>query len=309
MSTDTNIYDMIVIGGGPGGLVSAIYGARSRMNVLVLEKMAPGGQIINTQDIDNYPGFPEGITGPELAQNLHKQAKKFGAQFKTGTVKELNLSKDKKDVILENEEKYSSKGIVIATGASPRQLEVPGEKEFAGKGVSYCATCDGAFFQDKDVVVVGGGDSALEEAVFLTRFANKVYIIHRRNEFRGVKYLEEKVLTHKKIEVIFDSIVKEIKGETLLDGIILENVKTGEQKTLDCNGVFIYIGVNPNTEFLQEKVYLDKNGYIITNENMETNIEKVYAAGDIRHKTLRQIVTAMSDGAIAAFNLEKKLFT
>ena len=301
------IHDMIVIGGGPGGLVSALYGARAKMDVLVIEEMSPGGQIINTQDVDNYPGFPEGITGPELAQKLDQQVKKFGGQIKTGSVKEMNFEGETKEVILQNNEKYYSKGIVIATGASPRELDIPGEKTFTGRGVSYCATCDGAFFQDKDVAVIGGGDSALEEALFLTRFAGKVYIVHRRDEFRGVKYLQDKVFADEKIEVIFDSIPKEVKGETLVEGLLIENKKTGEEKNLECNGVFVYIGVDPNTEFLSGQLNLDENGYIITDEEMRTNIDRVYAVGDVRKKQLRQVITAMADGAKAAFDLEKKL--
>ncbi|UMZ72750.1 thioredoxin-disulfide reductase [Natranaerofaba carboxydovora] len=300
-------YDMIIIGGGPGGLVAALYGARARMNVLLIEKMAPGGQLINTQHVDNYPGFPEGTTGPDLAKKLDEQAKKFGAHLKMGTVKDLNLSGNLKEVMLESGENYTAKGIVVATGASPRELKVPGEQVFTGRGVSYCATCDGAFFKDKEVVVVGGGDSALEEALFLTRFAKKVTLVHRRDQLRGVKYLQEKVFSNEQIEVKLDTVIKEIKGNALVENVLLENVKTQEQQELSCNGVFIYVGVNPNTEFLEGKVNLDDNGYILTDEEMRTNVNGVYAVGDVRQKTLRQVVTAMSDGATAAFDLEKKL--
>ncbi len=301
----TESYDIIIVGGGPGGLVAAQYGARAKMSVLVIEKMAPGGQLINTQDVDNYPGFPEGISGPELAKNLDDQAKKFGAELKVGSVSDIDVSGDDKKITLESGESYSARGIIIATGASPRELNVPGERELRGKGVSYCATCDGAFFQGKEVAVVGGGDSALEEALFLTRIVDKVTIIHRRDEFRGVKYLQDKIFANDKIEVKFDTVAREIQGDPMLNKLVLENVKTGEVEELDCQGVFIYVGADPNTGFLEGKIELNKKSYIITDEEMKTNVDGVYAVGDVRQKTLRQVVTAMSDGATAAFNLEK----
>ncbi len=292
-------WDLIIIGGGPAGLTAGLYASRAKVRTLLMEKLISGGQMTNTTEIENYPGTPKGTTGTELAFRMEEQAKEFGLKFVSKKVDAVKIQEGKKLVLCGNEV-YTAKSILIASGAEPRKLQVPGEEEYIGRGVSYCATCDGAFFSDKDIIVVGGGDTAIEEALFLTRYARKVKVIHRRDKLRATQILQERAFKNKNIEFIWDSVVKEIKGTALVEEVILENVKTGELTSMPIDGIFVAVGYVPDTKFLEGLITLDSNGYIITNENMETNIPGIFAAGDIRKKPLRQVVTAASDGAIAA---------
>ena len=294
------IYDVIIIGGGPSGMTSAIYSSRARLKTLLIEKAGCGGQIAITDNIENYPGFEQGINGFELATKMQTQATNFGTEFVYGEAVSFQLNdKIKKIVLLDNKE-YLAKTIIISSGASFKKLGIKGEQDFIGKGVSYCATCDAPFFRNKEIVVIGGGDSALQEALYLTKFAVKVNLIHRRNEFRAAKILQEKVFKEQKINVIFDSVVEEISGKDVLEQVTLKNIKTNTISQLSVNGVFIFVGWTPNTNFLNNQLKLNKQGYIITDDKMNTSIEGVFACGDVREKTLRQVVTAAGDGAIAA---------
>ncbi len=296
-----DVYEILIIGGGPAGLTAGIYGARSKRDTLIIEKLLPGGQAGLTDLVENYPGFPEGIEGPELVKRMEEQAKKFGVEILTDEIVDIKLESDPKEIIGRSGT-YKAKTVIIASGAEPRKLGVPGEKEFTGKGVSYCATCDGAFFEGQDIAVVGGGDTAVQEAIYLTQFAKRVTIIHRRNKLRASKILQERAFKNDKIDFLWDTVVTEILGDKRVEKIRIKNVKTGEEKLIEKNGIFIYIGLVPNTAYLEGKINLTLNGYIITDENMRTNIAGVYAAGDIRNKSLRQIVTAVSDGAQAAMS-------
>ncbi len=294
------IYDVIIIGGGPSGMTSAIYSSRARLKTLLIEKAGCGGQIAITDNIENYPGFEQGINGFELATKMQTQATNFGTEFIYGEAVSFQLNDKIKKVILLDNKEYLAKTIIISSGASFKKLGIKGEQEFIGKGVSYCATCDGPFFRNKEIVVIGGGDSALQEALYLTKFAVKVNLIHRRNEFRAAKILQEKVFKEQKINVIFDSVVEEISGKDVLEQVTLKNIKTNTISQLSVNGVFIFVGWTPNTNFLNNQLKLNKQGYIITDDKMNTSIEGVFACGDVREKTLRQVVTAAGDGAIAA---------
>lgn len=292
------MHDLIIIGGGPAGLTASIYAKRFGLNTLLIEKLGTGGQVPLTDLVENFPGFPEGISGIELATKITEQAKRFNTEIINEEVLEVDFGEPKK--VKTSTEIYESKGIIIATGANPKKLNIPGEKEFTGRGVSYCAVCDAYFYKNKDVVVVGGGDSALTEALYLTTFVNKLYLVHRRDKFRAAQYLQDKVFKNNKIEIIFNSELKEIKGEKRVEKVIVFNKEKNENIELNVNGVFIYVGLNPNSEMFKDKINLDENGFIITDEDMRTNIKFVYAAGDVRRKSLRQIITACSDGAIAA---------
>lgn len=292
------MYDLIIIGGGPAGLTASIYAKRFGLNTLLIEKLGTGGQVPLTDLVENFPGFPEGISGIELATKITEQAKRFNTEIINEEVLEVDFGEPKK--VKTSTGIYESKGIIIATGANPKKLNIPGEKEFTGRGVSYCAVCDAYFYKNKDVVVVGGGDSALTEALYLTTFVNKLYLVHRRDKFRAAQYLQDKVFKNNKIEIIFNSELKEIKGEKRVEKVIVLNKEKNENIELNVNGVFIYVGLNPNSEMFKDKINLDENGFIITDEDMRTNIKFVYAAGDVRRKSLRQIITACSDGAIAA---------
>lgn len=297
------IYDVIIIGGGPAGMSAAIYSSRARLKTLIIEKAGCGGQIAITDHLENYPGFETGINGFELAVKMQTQATTFGSEITYGEVLSVEVEGNIKKVVLQDKV-FETKTIIIASGAAFKKLNVPGEEEFIGKGVSYCATCDGPFFRNKEIAVVGGGDSALQEALYLTKFASKVNLIHRRNEFRAAKILQEKVLANEKIIVILDSVVEEICGTQMLDSLKVKNVKTGSVINLAVNGVFLFVGWQPNTKFLENsKINLD-SGYIVTDENMRTNIDGVFACGDVRKKQLRQVVTAASDGAISAISAQ-----
>ena len=297
-------YDVAIIGGGPAGLSAAIYAARGGLKTVVFEKGLIGGQIVLTADLENYPGFEENMSGFDLIDKMKKQADKFNAHFIEENVTAVGLEGFCKIVETGNNT-YRVKSVIIATGAHPRKLAVPGEERLTGRGVSYCATCDGALYRDKIVAVVGGGDSAIEEALFLTRFTKKVYIIHRRDELRAVKIVQERALKNPKIEIVWDSIVQEILGEKFVESLLLYNKKTKETTALNVNGVFIYVGIIPNNVLVESRVNLDRQGFIKTDITMHTKIPGIYAAGDIVHKVLRQVVTAASDGATAAFSAEK----
>jgi len=293
------MYDIVIIGGGPAGLSASIYSKRFGLSTLLIEKFGIGGQAILTDIVENYPGFPEGIKGSELVNKMEEQAKKFGVEFLIDEVLGVEIDNEIKKTKT-NSSICESDGLIIATGVNPKKLDIPGEKEFTGKGVSYCAICDAFLYKNKDVLVVGGGDSAIVEALYLTNFANKVYIIHRRDKLRAAQYLQEKAFKNSKIEFIFNSILKEIKGEKRVEKVIIQNIKEDRIYELNINGVFIYIGLTPNSNLFKDKINLDESEFIITDSEMRTNEKFVYAVGDVRKKELRQIITACADGAIAA---------
>lgn len=298
------IYEVIIIGGGPAGLTAGLYTSRARLRTLLIESALFGGQMTTTESIENYPGFPQGITGDELSHLMEEQAKKCGMEGVTQEVVKVSLEADLK-VVQTHDSTYRCEALVIATGTEYRKLGIPGEKEFAGKGVSYCATCDGAFFRESQIVVVGGGDSALTEALFLTKFAKELTIIHRRDALRGTKIYQERALANPKIKFLWNSTVQEIKGDSTVRSIIVKNVKTGEIKELETDGAFLFVGLVPRTQFLKGIVQMDEAGYILTNDDCETSTRGIFAVGDCRRKLLRQIATAVGDGATAAFAAEK----
>jgi len=300
-------YDVVVIGGGPAGLSAALYATRAGLSCLVIESNITGGQMNETDIIENYPGIEE-IQGAVLGERMKRHAEKFGAEFHTATVTEVDFSGQVKKIHLDDGRTVSSEVVIIATGASHRKLNVPGEREFAAKGVSYCATCDGHFFKGKKVALVGGGDTAITEALYLSNLASEVVVIHRRDKLRATKILQERAFKKENIKFVWNTIVKEIRGKDKVEELLLENKRTGEVFTLKVDGVFIAIGIVPNTDLFKGKVNLDSQGYIITDENMETNIRGVYAAGDVRAKRLRQVITAVSDGAIAASHAAETYF-
>jgi thioredoxin reductase (NADPH) len=299
-------HDLIIIGGGPAGLTAGIYAARSRLDVLLLEKLTPGGQAVSTAMVENYPGFEEGISGPDLMAHIEQQAQRFGLNVETHQVEQVILEDGRKKIIADGED-YSVKAMIVASGAQPRLLGLPGERELKGRGVSYCATCDGAFFREKDVVVVGGGDSAVEEAVYLTKFARKVFIIHRRAQLRAAKLVQERAIHHEKVEILWNSVVLKINGEQFVQSVDVKNVKTGQESRLQVAGVFMYVGVTPNASFFNFPIDKDADGFLVTDQNMQTSVEGIYAAGDVRSKSFRQIVNAAGEGATAAFSAEKYL--
>lgn len=301
-------YEIAILGAGPAGLTAAIYATRSLRKVAVIEKGLPGGQIATTDLIENYPGFPEGISGPELMHKFEEQARKFGAEFITlFSVKEIRLDGKEKVIVSEDGREVSALAVIVATGQNPRKLNVPGESEFTGRGVSYCATCDGAFFKNKRVAVVGGGNSAIQEAIYLTRFAEKVTVIHRRDRLRADRILQERAFKNEKIDFLWDSVVERIIGEQLVRGALVRNVKTGELKEVRFDGIFIYIGYEPNTGFLKGLVNLDESGYVVTDENLETSVKGIFACGDARRNTLKQVSVAVGEGAVAAVSAEHYL--
>ena len=299
------IYDVVIIGAGPAGLTAAIYASRARLRTLLIESAAIAGQAVTASDIENYPGFPEGLKGLELIDRFKKQAEKFGAKFKTENVKSIKESESggKKTYRIELDgESVVSLSVIIAAGASPRKLGIPGEEKFRGKGISYCAVCDAAFFKDKDIIVAGGGDTAVEEALFLAKFGRQVTLLHRRDRLRATKILQERAFADKKIKFIWNSILTAVSGDKKVKSVKIENVKTGEKKEIPCDGIFGAVGYIPNTDFLKGTLKLGKNGYVITDSNMKTSKEGIFACGDARKKLLRQIVTACGDGATAAFS-------
>jgi thioredoxin reductase (NADPH) len=296
--------DLIIIGGGPGGLTAGIYAARARLKSVLLERLAPGGQILTTDWVENYPGFPEGVSGFELVDRMKRQAEHFGLEIRNEEVSALELSEDRKRVVT-NKGPLETKSLILTCGATPSKLGIEGETLLMGKGVSYCATCDGPFYRDQEVAVVGGGDTAVEEALFLTRFAQRVYLIHRRDALRAVRLLQERALAEERIEVVWDTIPVRIAGEKEVEGLDLKNVKSGETRRLPVNGVFVFIGYSPNNELVKDILDLDDYGFVITDNDMETSIPGVFAAGDLRSKLLRQVSTAVGEGATAAFAAER----
>ena len=309
----SKIYDVIILGAGPAGLAAGLYAGRSRLSTLIIEKGQDGGQIAITDEIENYPGqIVDGESGPSLIARMTEQAEKFGAERISDTITEVQLDGEVK-VLKSAKAEYQAKNIIIATGAYSRPIVCKGEAEFMGKGVSYCATCDANFFEDFEVYVVGGGDSAVEEAMYLSKFARKVTIIHRRNELRAAKSIQEKAFANPKIDFFWDSVVEEIYGDDILQGMIVKNVKTGETRKVEADpedgmfGLFGFIGTVPNSKLFEGIVEMDERGYIKTDDDMHTNVPNVYAAGDVRIKSLRQVVTAAADGAIAAVQVERSL--
>ena len=302
------IYDAIIIGGGPAGLTAGIYLSRARMNTLLIEKALPGGQAILTEIIENYPGFPLGIAGPELMQKMEEQAVRFGLKIEYGEVAEVRIKEGKEDkvkIVKINNQEYRTLAIILTSGAEASKLGVPGEEKLRGRGVSYCATCDAPFFKDQKIVVVGGGDTAIEEALYLAKFVREVTIIHRRDRLRATKILQERVFANKKINFVWDSVVTKISGKEKVESVLIQNKKTGEEKEISCQGVFVFVGNVPNSKFLNESIKLDLKGYILTDDNMMTSQEGIYACGDVRKKLLRQVVTACGEGATAAFAAQR----
>ena len=291
------MYDTIIIGAGPAGMTAALYAARSNLKVALIEGGLPGGQMNNTSDIENYPGYAN-ISGPELAEKMFEPLENLGVEHLYGFVENIEDHGDVKKVITDDEE-FETRTVIVATGSKHRLLGVPGEEELNSRGVSYCAVCDGAFFRDQDLLVVGGGDSAVEEAIFLTQFAKSVTIVHRRDELRAQKVLQDRAFANEKIKFIWDSVVKEIKGESRVESVVIENVKTGQVTEQAFGGVFIYVGLDPVSDFVQELQIRDQAGWIVTDDHMKTSVTGVFAVGDVRQKDLRQVTTAVGDGAIA----------
>jgi thioredoxin reductase (NADPH) len=301
--SEEKIYDVIIIGAGPAGMTAAVYTSRANLSTLMLERGVPGGQMANTEEVENYPGFDH-ILGPELSTKMFDHAKKFGAEYAYGDVKEVIDGKEYKTIKAGNKE-YKARSIIISAGAEYKKLGVPGEQELGGRGVSYCAVCDGAFFKNKELVVVGGGDSAVEEGVYLTRFASKVTIVHRREELRAQKILQDRAFANDKIDFIWNHTVKQINDKDgKVGSVTLVSTQDGAEQEFAADGVFIYIGMVPLTKPFESLGITNSNGYIETNEQMETKVPGIFAAGDIREKTLRQIVTATGDGSIAAQNAQ-----
>ena len=300
------LYDLLIIGGGPGGYTAALYGARAGLSVVVLEKLSAGGQMALTNQIDNYPGFEAGVDGFLLGEKMQQQAEKFGAKTELAEVFSLQLAESIK-VIQTSEGVFYARAVIIATGAAPRLLGLPLEKELTGKGVNYCAACDGAFYKGKTVAVIGGGNSAANDALLLSRIAKKVILVHRRDSLRATKIYREPLQKAENVEFYWNNTVIELLHGEKLSGIRLQNTKTGEQTILDCDGIFVSIGRTPATESVKGQLSLDENGYIIADESTKTNLPGVFAAGDVRTKVLRQVVTAVADGAIAAHHAEEYL--
>ena len=302
-------YDVIIIGGGPAGLSAGLYAGRASLSALIIEKERDGGQIVITGEIENYPGAEEGESGPSLIGRMVAQTEKFGVEHIYDTVKDVKLDGEEK-IVTTAKGQYSAKSLIVACGAHSLSIGCPGEKELAGRGISFCATCDGPFFEDLDVYVIGGGDAAVEEALHLTKFAKKVTIIHRRNQLRAAKSIQKKAISNEKIDFMWDTVVEEIKGTEFVESMIVKNIKTGETREILADeedgtfGVFVFIGFRPNSELFEGKLAME-NGYILTDEDMKTNVPGVFAAGDIRKKSLRQVVTAAADGALAAVQAGK----
>ena len=291
------MYDTIIVGAGPAGMTAALYAARSNLKVALIEGGLPGGQMNNTSDIENYPGYAN-ISGPELAEKMFEPLENLGVEHLYGFVKNIEDHGDVKKVITDDEE-FETRTVIVATGSKHRLLGVPGEEELNSRGVSYCAVCDGAFFRDQDLLVVGGGDSAVEEAIFLTQFAKSVTIVHRRDELRAQKVLQDRAFANEKINFIWDSVVKEIKGENRVESVVIENVKTNQVTEHAFGGVFIYVGLDPVSDFTKDLQIQDESGWIVTDDHMKTSVAGVFAVGDVRQKDLRQVTTAVGDGAIA----------
>jgi len=300
------LYDLVIIGGGPAGLTAAIYAGRARLKTLVVTGPLPGGEPSNTDLVENYPGFPEGIAGGELARRFQEQAERFGAEFVMDEVTEVDLS-ERPFMVRTPSAVYRARTVIIATGAVPRRLGVPGEEKFFGRGVSTCATCDGFFYKDKRVVVVGGGDSAIAEGIFLTKFAREVIVVHRRDRLRATKILQERAFANPKMRFMWDSVVEEILGDETVTGVRVRNVKTGETSVIETDGVFIYIGLEPQTQLFAGQLELDEWGYVVADRHQRTSVPGVFVAGDVQDPDYRQIVIAAGTGAVAAMEAERFL--
>ncbi len=301
------VHDLAIIGGGPAGLTAYLYAARARLDTILIEKLSPGGQVLVTDFVENYPGFPEGLPGWELMEKFVAHVKKLGFNQKLSEVVGIELEGQIKKIKLADGEELRARAVIVATGASPNKLGVPGEKELTGKGVSYCATCDGPFFRDQVIAVVGGGNTAVQEAIFLTKFAKKVFLIHRRDQLRAQKILQERAFANPKIEFIWNTVVEEILGKDKVEALKLKNRQTGETSILKVDGVFIFIGTRPQSDFVKGLLPTNERGFIITDCEMRTEVPGIFAAGDVRAKACRQIITAAGDGATAAYMAEHYL--
>jgi len=300
------VYDLIIIGGAPAGLTAAIYAGRAALKSLLLTGPFPGGQVTTTDMVENFPGFPDGINGAELAQRIQRQAERFGTQIVMDTVTKVDFSTPPFTVRTDSQT-YRGRTVIIATGAVPRRLGVPGEAEFFGRGVSTCATCDGFFYKDKRAVVVGGGDSAIDEGLFLTKFAREVIVVHRRDQLRATKIYQERAFANPKMRFVWDSVVEEVLGEKTVTGVRVRNVKTGETSVIEADGMFVYIGMVPGTKLFAGQVEMDEWGYIVTDRRQRTSVPGVFAAGDVQSPDFRQIVVAAGSGAMAAIEAERLL--
>jgi len=302
-----SVYDVVIIGGGPAGLTAGLYTSRAKLKTLLLERMIMGGQVMTTTKVENYPGFPGGIDGPDLMMRFQEHCQEFGLEVKTGEAENLIDSGDFKTLTVDGKP-VQARAVIITTGAEPSKLGIDGETAFVGRGVSYCATCDGAFFRNVEVAIIGGGDTAAEEALFLTRFASKVYLIHRRDELRATKILQDRIAANDKIEVLWETVVEKVNGDnTGMTSVRLKHLRSGESRDLPLAGMFVAIGVTPKAHFLTEVLELDADGYILTDAECRTSMPGVFAAGDVRKKILKQIATAVGDGAVAAIMAEKYL--
>jgi len=309
MTEQSNSYDVIILGGGAAGLAASIYTGRSKLRTLILERGVLGGQVFNTTGIANYPGFPDDVDGPELADLMEKHARRFGAEIRMEEITGFAID-GWTSTVTKNKGAYTAPIIILATGADPRKLSIPGEQELSGRGVSYCATCDGPFFKDKKLIVVGGGDSALKEGLYLTKFASELVIVHRRQEFRGEKFYQEQVRSHEKIRLELDAVPTEVLSDEEGKKVVaakIRNVKTGREKVEPCDGVFIFVGHIPNTAFLRDVLEMDEGGQLETNADMETAVDGLYAIGDVRAHSYRQVATAVGEGVTAAMAAEHKL--
>ncbi len=300
------MYDVVIVGAGPGGLATAIYAGRAGLDTVVIEREVPGGLVATTDAIENYPGIP-GITGAELAEAFREHATRFGAEIVMDQIESVSVEEDGARVAVGTQAEYGGRALVIATGSAPRSLGVPGEEEFRGRGVSYCATCDGAFFRDREVACVGGGDSAVQEALYLSRVASKVHIIHRRDELRAVDILKNRVEATENVDVVWNSVVEEIEGDAAVENLRLRNVVDDSESRLPVSGVFIYVGTDPATGFLNGLLPLDSQGYVLASEDTTTEVPGVFAVGDVRQKAQKQIATAVGDGAAAGKAIEEYL--
>ncbi len=305
--SDAEIYDLVIVGGGPAGFTAGLYAARSRLKTLLVERLGFGGQLLTYERVENYPGFPEGINAFALTELFSAQAFRFGLESRNAEVSGLDVTGPIKTVHLIDSQ-IRARAVIIASGCAPNKLGIPGEGQFTGRGVSYCAVCDGPFFRDQEVAVIGGGDTAIEEALYLTKFARKVFVIHRRDSLRAVRVVQEQAFHNEKIEFLWNTVASEVRGSQQgVEGLILKNTQTQRTADLAVTGVFVFVGMQPNTGFLSADLERDAAGFIITDQNMACSFPGVFAAGDIRSKSLRQIATAVGDGATAAYNAERYL--
>lgn len=302
--------DVVILGGGPAGLTAGLYAARAKLRCLLLERLPlPGGQVMNAWHIENYPGFPGGISGQELMARMESQAREFGVIIQAGDVVELRIDGSWRQVVDSGGNQYTTRTVIVATGASPNRLGVPDEERYIGRGISFCGTCDGFFFKEKNVMLAGGGDTAMEEALFLTRFVKSVTVVHRRDSLRATKVLQERAFAHEKISFLWDTVIEEIGGGQTVEWVVLKNRKTGAITKRETDGVLVFVGTSPNTSFLEGVVQLDNRGFVITDDKLETSVPGIFAAGDARKKLLRQVTTAVGDGATAAYAAEKFIET